>query len=137
MTFLPRLCSTARLQCMFFSCPATARLRPVQAAVAQPACDSLLDRHEAKAALVVRHTPPDVPLEVLHCSTPLTLISTQYQAGHVWTTISTTLSATDTHFVHERIRNTFTVYCIFALNNKPQHTKSGCFIPKQRHFRRT
>ena len=52
------------------SCPATARLRPVPAAAAQPAACGLLSRREVKAALLVRHIPPDLLLEVLRAAPP-------------------------------------------------------------------
>ena len=52
------------------SCPATERLRPPPAAVAQPAGGGLLSRRETMAALVVRHTPTDVMLEVMRAAPP-------------------------------------------------------------------
>ena len=47
------------------SCPATSTLRPAPTAAAQPAAGGLLNDREARAALVVKHTPRDVLLQVL------------------------------------------------------------------------
>ena len=52
------------------SCPATARLRPAPVAAAQPAGGGLLSGREMKAALLVRHTPRAVLLEVLRAAPP-------------------------------------------------------------------
>ena len=52
------------------SCPATARLRPVPAAAAQPAGGGLLSSREVKAALLVRHNPRDLLLGMLRAALP-------------------------------------------------------------------
>ena len=54
------------------SCPATARLRPAPAAAAatQPTGGGLLSSREMQAALLVRHTPQPLLLEVLRAAPP-------------------------------------------------------------------
>lgn len=51
-----------------FTCPATARMRPVPAATSKPAAGGLLSRREAKAALLVRHSPRDLLMQVLRAA---------------------------------------------------------------------
>ena len=52
------------------SCPATVRLRPTAVPAVQPEGAGLLGSREARAALLVRHAPKDVLLEVLRAAPP-------------------------------------------------------------------
>ncbi|XP_063854131.1 uncharacterized protein LOC135096523 [Scylla paramamosain] len=52
------------------SCPATAALRPTPPPPAHPVGGDLLSSREARAALIVRHTPTDLMLRVLRAAPP-------------------------------------------------------------------